>query len=370
MEIDAGRSNLERPTRSETDPRPPKWLVRVVRALVPPELGSPLELTGVLLETYGSIPQAVLRIPAAVTPPALGRARDAFYWKMAIAQTAILFLPFVDMMSLALALNLGLVLAVLIIREGYIRKDDRADCEAITSFMTPALIIFFNVALGWASPSLMVAGEGIIQRAVKLAVPIALCRYVLRKDAGPGHPHKDLLRLATRTWFFNSVWIAGALVVLASNHQAVPPILPLQELFASFLTAHTLSLSWRLQLNPLDGITRHQRIQVILNRNPYIDDLKRQRGFLLTGADWFSGFSAQALFEMIFFILLPLPLLIGVGELYLGHPGAAEISILQMAVNGVGWAVLLMTWVQLKKLNRQTAAVFDQRIRELRARDR
>ena len=90
----------------------------------------------------------------------------------------------------------------------------------------------------------------------------------------------------------------------------------------------------------------------------------------MTGADWFSGFSAQALFEMIFFILLPLPLLIGLGELYLGYPGAAEISMPQMAVNGVGWAVLLMTWVQLKKLNRQTAAVFDQRIRELRARDR
>jgi len=210
MPIDAGRENSERPTRSETDLRPPKWLARIVEALVPPELGSPNELIGVLLETHGSIAQAVLHIPVAVAPPALGRARDAFYWKMAMAQTAILFLPFVDILSLPIVLNLGLVLAVLIIREGYIHKTDRTECEAITSFMTPALIIFFNAALGWTSPSLMVAGDGIIQRAAKLAVPIALCRYLLGKDPGPRHPHKDLLRLANRTWFFNGVWMAGA----------------------------------------------------------------------------------------------------------------------------------------------------------------
>ena len=33
--------------------------------------------------THGSIPQAVLLIPVAIAPPALGRARDRFYWKMA-----------------------------------------------------------------------------------------------------------------------------------------------------------------------------------------------------------------------------------------------------------------------------------------------
>jgi len=147
MEIDAGRANSEGPARSKTDLREPKWLVRLVQALVPPGLGSPNELINVLLETRGSISQAVLRIPGAIAAPALGRARDAFY-------------------------------------------------------------------------------------------------------------------------------------------------------------------------------------------------------------------------------LLSLPLLIGLAELYAGHPGAAEISAPQMAVNGAGWVALLMTWAPLKKLNRQTAAVFDQRIRELHAKDR
>ena len=101
--------------------------------------------------THGSIPQAVLLIPVAIAPPAVGRARDRFYWKMAMAQTVTLFFPFVDILSLPIVLNLGLVLAVLIIREGYIDKTDRAECEAITALMTPALIIFFSIALGWAS---------------------------------------------------------------------------------------------------------------------------------------------------------------------------------------------------------------------------
>ena len=50
MEIDAGRANSEGPTRSKTDLRAPKWLVRVVQALAPPGLGSPSELDPNLLE--------------------------------------------------------------------------------------------------------------------------------------------------------------------------------------------------------------------------------------------------------------------------------------------------------------------------------
>ena len=266
-----------------------------------------------------------------------------------------------------LVLNLGLVLAVLIIREGYIRKDDRPDCEAITTFMTPALVIFFNMALGLAFPELMISGDAIIERAAKLAVPIALCRYALGKDPGPGHPHEDLLRLGTRAWFFNGLWAAGALATITTNAQAVPPILPLQEGLTSFFTVHAFTLGLRLQLNPLEGISLHRRIEITLNRDPYIDDLRRTRYFLLTGADWFSGFSAQALLEMIFFVLGPLPLLIGLAELSFGHPGAAGINALQMAANGAAWLVLLVTWIHLKKLNRQTAAAFDERIKQLRS---
>ena len=106
MEIDAGTTNSERPTPSETRLRAPNWLVRVIEALIPPGPGSANEIIDVLLETHGSVVQAVLRIPALIAVPALGWAREVFYWKMAIAQAAILVLPFIDILSLPLVLNL------------------------------------------------------------------------------------------------------------------------------------------------------------------------------------------------------------------------------------------------------------------------
>ena len=100
MQIDAGKANSEKPTQSENDLKQPNWLVRVVRRLIPPGPGSANEIIDVLLETHGSVSQAALRIPAVIAVPALGWAREAFYWRMAIAQAAILFLPFIDMLSL------------------------------------------------------------------------------------------------------------------------------------------------------------------------------------------------------------------------------------------------------------------------------
>ena len=85
MENDAGKANSERPTQRETDVTPPNWLMRVVRGWIPPGPASANEIIDVLLETHGSVPQAVLRIPAVIAVPALGGARERFYWKMAIS---------------------------------------------------------------------------------------------------------------------------------------------------------------------------------------------------------------------------------------------------------------------------------------------
>ena len=72
MEIDPGKANSEKPTQGESDPKPPNWLVRVVRRLIPPGPGSANEIIDVLLQTHGSVSQAVLRIPVVIAVPALG----------------------------------------------------------------------------------------------------------------------------------------------------------------------------------------------------------------------------------------------------------------------------------------------------------
>src|SRR5437899_2054661 len=85
MENDAGKAYAEKPTQLENNITPPNWHMRVVRGLIPPGPASANEIIDVLLETHGSVPQAVLRIPAVIAVPALGGARERFYWKIAIS---------------------------------------------------------------------------------------------------------------------------------------------------------------------------------------------------------------------------------------------------------------------------------------------
>jgi len=102
----------ERPLQRETVLGPSNWLVRIVEVLTPPDSASGNSIINTLWEKHGSLAGVLPHIPAAMAWPALSRARVAFYWNIAIAQAAILLLPFVDILSLPLVLNLGLVLAV------------------------------------------------------------------------------------------------------------------------------------------------------------------------------------------------------------------------------------------------------------------
>ena len=74
--------------------RQPKWIVRIVRACMPPGPIPAKSAIRIFLEKHGSSAQALLAIPSTIAVPALGRAREAFYWNMAFAQVAILFIPF------------------------------------------------------------------------------------------------------------------------------------------------------------------------------------------------------------------------------------------------------------------------------------
>ena len=119
MATDAGRRSRigtakesERPAQRGTVPGPPNRLVRIVEALTPPGSASGNSVINTLWEKHGALAGVLPHIPAARAWPGLSRARDAFYWNIAIAQATILLLPFVDILSLPLVLNLGLVLAV------------------------------------------------------------------------------------------------------------------------------------------------------------------------------------------------------------------------------------------------------------------
>jgi len=83
-------------TAMRTDARLPNWIVRIVRTFTPPGPIPAKFLMTIFLQKHSSIGQALLSIPSTIAVPALGRAREAFYWNMAIAQAGILLIPFVD----------------------------------------------------------------------------------------------------------------------------------------------------------------------------------------------------------------------------------------------------------------------------------
>ena len=71
---------------------------------------------------------------------------------------------------------------------------------------------------------------------------------------------------------------------------------------------------------------------------------------------------------MLSFFMLGLPLLIGVGEWYMGHPAASGIRWFQVTTNAFAWGILNVTWVYVKQINRATARYFDEAITRLPAR--
>ena len=136
------------------DLKPPERLMKIMTAMTPPTGG--VVPRGFIAETlwrkFPSMVQFLPRVPLALAPPILWHAREAFYWKMGLAQGCILILPFADVLTRSLIVVLGLVFAFLVVREGYITSDWRTDAEVITAFMTPALILGFAVLLGLAFP--------------------------------------------------------------------------------------------------------------------------------------------------------------------------------------------------------------------------
>jgi hypothetical protein len=293
---------------------------------------------------------------------------DTFYLKLAIVQICILFMPFAGVLSPLLLLILGLTFAALIVREAYVPPGERLECEFITMFMTPAVILALYIAFTWAFPNRLPPGETLAPRLVALSVPIAFFRYHYAPGLTPESPYRDLLRLHHRVWFFNDLWIAGALTYLVTTEQAAPS----QWFFRGFLTVNPAILlfasSLRVQMNPIGSTYRHRRIFGSLFTDPHQEEIRMKRDYLLTGADWFRNFDAQSLCEMLSFAFALSPLLIGLVEWYIGDPNAARIDWIQMSVNGAAWVALVATWPYLKQLNRETAVPFVNTIKTFRYR--
>ena len=342
-------------------PRAFSWFVRALTPQTPKANGD--FILNDLWKRHPRVREALPRVPAAIAPVLFSRVCDSFYLKLAVVQMCILFMPFAGVLSPPLLLILGLTFSALIVREAYVPPGERLECEFITMFMTPAVILLLYVAMSWAFPGRLLSPEALTPRLVALSLPIGFFRYHYAPGVTPESPYRDLLRLHYRVWFFNDLWIAAAITYLFTTEQAAPAA----WFFRGFLTVNPAVLFFttavRMQLNPLGGAFRHRRIFGALFTNPHQEEIRMKRDYLLTGADWTRNFSVQSLYEILSFAFGLSPLVIGVVEWYIGDPNAARISWIQMAANFAAWIVLLATWPLLKRMNRETAVPFDKTIK-------
>jgi hypothetical protein len=257
------------------------------------------------------------------------------------------------------------------VREVYLNQKERLEGEIITTAVAPALIVLFYAGLhlshflmGWQPPRLM-SGEALAPRVMWLSLVIGFVRYHTAPAVGPDHPFEGLLRLHRRIWYFNNLWLAGAVAYLFATQLAAPSnsfILP----FFTNPAIMFFSTAIRMQLNPIGARYRHSMILLGLLTNPDEEEIRMKRDYLLVGADWFHGFTLQSLCEILGFAFALAPLLIANYEWHIGHPNAATIDWVQMAANAAAWIMLMVTWPYVKMMNRRTAIPFNAAIQTFR----
>jgi RNA polymerase sigma factor (sigma-70 family) len=255
---------------------------------------------------------------------------------------------------------LAVIFLFLLVREAYVPPTERLWAEFVTALMIPPLAVLFDTALGAFSPSLLVPIEILAPRIGPAAVAIALFRYNTAPETRPDHRYKRELKLHHRTWYFNDLFIVGGFAYLATLEFAAPAKSNIQYFFTNYPAVMCFASAIRLQLNPLGGRYRHQRIDVTLLTDPDEADILMMRDYLLTGADWLRNFGAQSLLEMLSFVFAFIPLLIPVWQWHTGDANAARIHWSQLGVSAGSWLVLLAVWPCVKEINRQTRRVLNQ----------
>jgi hypothetical protein len=341
---------------------PPRLLERLFERFTPQGPATGKSILTNLWKQHPSVIWVLLRIPIVLAQAIYGGARDGFYWKMVVMQACILLITFADVLSPMVMLILALTFASMLLREAYVRPKERLPWELVTVFMAPVLVFVFGIVLGLAAPGQMLPTDVLAAHAVRLAFPIAFLRYNYAREAGPEHPYKDLLQAYHRVWFFSYLWMACAVAFLMSLEQAAPAITNLQPFLTISPGVTLFAAAVRLQLNPLQGMQSRRLVQLFLFTDPYKQDIRLKRHYLLTGADWFRNFNLQSLYEILGFLFPSAWFVIALWQWYAGDANAARINWPQMAADGAAWIGLMVTWRYVKQMNREVAEPFDEAI--------
>jgi hypothetical protein len=345
---------------------PPWWFVWLI-AKLSPYPGPNTERTYLLdnlwpihPSVFQVFPRILSKLPSAIWSHSL----RVFCRKMAAAELCVLiwFGFFADQHTWAMVLLLGLTYAAFLVREAYVVPSERLFHELVTALSTAPLVLFLDAGLGLISPKLLVPAGEISPLLGSASLVIAIFRYHTAPEVGPEHPYKELMRQHERTWYRNDFWLILWFGYLLALELAAPSKWALQPPLTVMLASMCFTTAIRFQLNPISGNYRHRLICITLSSDPYQDDVRMKRDYLLVGADWFGKLCVQSVLEMLAFLLAGIPLMIAAIEWYIGDPNVARFCGYRIGLCVFAYVTLLVTWRKVKELNRQTCRVSDQTI--------
>ena len=117
-----------------------------------------------------------------------------------------------------------------------------------------------------------------------------------------------------------------------------------QSFLIVFLAMSCFTTAIRYQLNPISGNHRNRPIRITLLTDPYQDDVRMKRDYLLVGADWTGKLCVQSVLEMVAFTLSVMPLVLAARQWYVGDPNVARFCGVRIALSVLAWIVLFVTW--------------------------
>jgi len=353
---------------------PPPFLAAAVERLIPgPRRGL---ISGDWYESYVS-PRGYIRKAARAIPVIVAdEVRRTFNLAFVTGEACVLYISFAGARLLPLLAVIAAVIAVLTVREAYLDPARRSQQEAATHGIVGSTAAFLSqVLLGIAAPSLTLPyGMMIRGAAISLMMMSAwrLVFYLKTTPADePGAARRAVRESYSATRRMNILWVTACIVLIFTSTEAVPATIKGRDFLFVFIPLVVLFVAYRLKLNVPDR-TAGMSGPLHLSGDPYKQELSVKRDMLWTpGRSADSGVPWSACLEVLFFVLLALPLCIAVWRWWSGDPAAGLVDWFQVGANFGAFVSLLVLWLYIKRLNRKMVNALQEMIdaanRELQA---
>jgi hypothetical protein len=182
-----------------------------------------------------------------------------------------------------------------------------------------------------------------IRDAIK-TIPFVTASHVRRSLGLRGDMH-------AKAWRLNALWLAFGCFILVMNPKEQRG---LGSGINGLIILAICYLAWRNYRRGLSDIP-HQHAALSILRDPRRNEIERKRDGLLQWADpgavSYTIFAAPIIF-ILYLIAFPLVIVIGA---WFGGSLPSDVSMLRLWTSSIGFVVLLVSWIFLRRFNKRAA---------------